>query len=512
MKVLKRLSLSQILLIILILVAAFLRLYNLQNSLQFQGDQGRDALIVSRIFMQKDLVFIGPVTSVGNMYLGPLYYYFMLPFLWLTYPNPMGPVYAVAILGIISVWLMYYLGKKLIGQRAALIATTFFTFASTVITYTRFSWNPNPAPLVSILMIYFTYKAWQKNGWYWVGVILSFAVLLQLHYLTLLSAGGAGIIWLISLIENWRDKSKSKKLSLQFKATAVGIVILILSFAPLVLFDSKHEWLNANALQKLVFQGPNFKTSTEASLLAKGGEILKETHGRGMHALFEIAIGQQRLLNTTLLAIVTIVIGWLLIRGRKNKYWPGWVVISAYLLTGILGTSLYEHTIFDHYIAYLFPVTFWVYGIVLNWMIEQKKLLGMFLTGIFLAYFLWYNYNNLPIKSLGWTVEDMKAVSESIYQKIKPDEKYNLILFSESHDLDAQNYRYFLNTTDRKPLTTENRGEAETLVIINEDRSIEKVGDSPVYEIVVFPNKEPKESFIAHDGPEIIILSTREDR
>ena len=511
-KALQRLSRSQIFLAILLAVAVLLRLYNLKGSLQFQGDQGRDAMIVAQIFTEKDLVFIGPVTSVGNMYLGPLYYYFMLPFLWLSYPSPMGPAYAVAILGVITVWLMYRLGRELIGERAGLIATIFFTFAGTVITYTRFSWNPNPAPLISALMIYFTYKAWQKNSWYWVGVIMSFAVLLQLHYLTLLSAGGAGIVWLISLYENWKKRNESKKLSLQLKVTAVGVFLLILSFTPLVLFDSKHEWLNANAFHNLIFQDRNFKTTSSGGIVNKVSKTIMETHGRGMHTLFEISIGQQRLLNTILLVGTIVILGWLLIKNRKDRHREGWVVISAYLVTGIIGTSLYEHTIFDHYIAYLFPITFWVYGIVINFLLTKGKLLGKLASGTFLAYFLWFNFNNLPVGDQGWTIDDMKAVSDSIYEELKPGEKYNLVLFSESRDLNAQNYRYFLTTTDRPPLKEANRGEAETLVIINEDHSIEKVADSPVYEIVVFPDKEPKKVFTAHDGPEIVIFSTREDR
>lgn len=511
-KVLKRLSLTQILLAILIAAAIFLRLYNLKGSLSFQGDQGRDAMIVSQIFTEQDLVFIGPVTSVGNMYLGPLYYYFMLPFLWLSYPSPIGPVYAVAILGIITVWLMYKLGKELIGEKAALIATLFFTFAGTVITYTRFSWNPNPAPLISAVMIYFTYKAWQKNPWYWVGVILSFAVLLQLHYLTLLAAGGAGIIWLVSLVENWPQRKKSKKIALQLKASAVGVFLLILSFTPLVLFDSKHDWLNANAFYNLIAQDRNFKTATEGGLIDKVAKTVMETHGRGMHILLEISVGQQRLLNTILLITIVAILSWLLIKNKKEKHWSGWVVITAYLITGIIGTSLYEHTIFDHYIAYLFPVTFWVYGIVLGFLITRGKLIGKLVSGAFLGYFLWFNFNNLPIKTLGWTIDEMKMVSDSIYQELKPGEKYNLVLFSESRDLDAQNYRYFLTTTDRPPLKRDQRGKTETLVVINEDYSIKNVADSPVYEIVVFPDKKPKKIIKIPNGPEIIIFSTREDR
>lgn len=67
-------------LLVLIIAGSWLRLYRLSSTIMFQGDQGRDALIVAKMFKDFDLAFVGPVTSIGNMYLGPFYYYFMLPF------------------------------------------------------------------------------------------------------------------------------------------------------------------------------------------------------------------------------------------------------------------------------------------------------------------------------------------------------------------------------------------------------------------------------------------------
>ena len=506
LKRMRQLSLTHFFLIFLLLAASFLRFYNLENSLSFQGDQGRDAILVAKIFKEKDLVFIGPVTSVGNMYLGPLYYYFMLPWLWLSYPSPMGPAYAVAALGILTVWLIYQFGRELIGKRAALIATFFFTFTSTVITYTRFSWNPNPAPFVSVVMIYFTYLAWKKNPWYWTGVIASFAVIIQLHYLALLSGAGAGVIWLISLYQNWQDKNKTKKIKQQLQTTLVGIGILLLSFLPLILFDAKHGWLNAKAFTKLLTLEGNFKVTTNFNLGEKIMATLKETHGQSMHILFEIAIGQQRLVNTLLLILTIFILGWLLLKGKKNKHSAGWIVIAAYLLTGILGTSLYEHTIFDHYIAYLFPVTAWVYGIVIDFLLKKGKFIGKILSLSFAVYFLWFNAQRWPLQDLGWKLSDIKHVSQVIYNHLQPGEKYGLVLFSESGDLDGQNYRYFLSTTDHPPLARAQTAKADTLIIINEDHSLKDIAASPVYEIVTFPQKQANVTLTIPDGPEIVIL------
>ena len=60
----------------ILLLAAFFRLYKIADYMTFLGDEGRDVLIVRNLLTKADPILIGPGTSVGNMYLGPLYYYF----------------------------------------------------------------------------------------------------------------------------------------------------------------------------------------------------------------------------------------------------------------------------------------------------------------------------------------------------------------------------------------------------------------------------------------------------
>jgi len=472
----------------------------------FLGDQGRDAIIVKRIFTDLDPVFIGPVTSVGNMYLGPGYYYFMLPWLWLSYPSPVGPAYAVAVLGIITIFLMYYLGKEMVGKKAAIIGTAFFALSSTVVNNTRFSWNPNPAPLVSLLMIFFTYKAWKKNPRYWILVSLFFSILIQLHYLTLLSAAGAGIFWLVSLFEK---RKKIQKLKPFLISTLLAFILFVTSLTPILLFDMKHDYLNARAFSEMITGQDNFKQNTNVPFIEKATTIAKETHGRGMHILFEISIGKQRQLNTWLLVLTIVILVALAINHEKfklkNDHFPGEIVIIVYLLTGIIGTSFYGHTIFDHYIAYLFPVTFLTFGIVIA-AISNKSFVAKVISMIFFFYFVIFNFNRYNLRTQHWSMFDVQRTTESILEKVQTGEKYNIVLLSETGDIDGQSYRYFLETSDKPPVPTDKRGEVETLIIINEDQKIEKVTDSPIYEIVVFPDKDIKEVYNVKDGPEITIL------
>lgn len=511
LETIKKFSLKQWFVIIVMIAGFFLRLYNLEDTVQFQGDQGRDATIVAKIFTERDLVFIGPVTSVGNMYLGPLYYYFMAPFLFLTYPSPMGPVYAVALLGCLTLFLVYYLGKKLVGENAAIIATTLYAFAGIVVENTRFSWNPNPAPLLALLMIYFVHLAMKKHAKYWVLVVLCFSVLAQLHYLALLSGASFGLVWIFNLFFKYKYGEKIKDI---FIYSFIGALVFFVSLTPLVLFDLKHDFLNVRAFLNL-FSGEKVFEADAQTTYEKLNVYMAEMHGRALHILHEIAIGKQRDFNTFFTVLATIVSLFSIYKiFVSNKKWQikedqnGIFIIICFIFMGVLGTSFYQHTIFNHYIAYLFPISFLFLGYVAE-KIYRFNFFGKLILLAYLSLFIPFNfnYNMQNLKTIGWKISDIKRVADEIYKRVEVGEKYNIVLLSGTGDLYGQNYRYFLNTDKNKKIVDlYNLNDADKLFIINEETFEIDINSTPIYEIHVFPNKDIYERFYVEGGPEVIVL------
>lgn len=486
------------LLILLTVIGFFLRFYNLSGTLQFLGDQGRDALITYRLLIERDPVFIGPVTSIGNMYLGPAYYYFMLPFYALTYPSPMGPVYAVALLGVLTIPLLYILGKEMVGERPALLASVIYTFAWPFIYNSRFSWNPNPAPFVSLIMIWAIYRAWVKDSRYWMLVSLMFSILIQLHYMNLLSAGVAGLIWLSSIVGVLRKKDP--KHTKRFILSTLGaILIFISSLTPLILFDVRNNYLNSTAFYEMIF-GKEEQIRGAGSIF----DVLQETHGRSMHILFELTTNNLRWLNTLLVIGVFAGIVKVLQSADTRKYILGETLIIMSLCIGIFGTSLYRSSVFDHYLAYLYPVTALILGMVLSYL--WKYGFGKLAVITFFGWFFFTNVQKYDFRDLDWNINDMKQVAQSIENRVQPGEKYDVVLLAPHGDIEAMNYRYFLTVSDKQILPRERFAEADTLFIINEHQDIENVVDSPVYQIVVFPNKQPAEVYDAGEGVEVTVL------
>lgn len=485
---------------VVFLVGSFLRLYRLPDTLQFLGDQGRDALRVARVFKQGDLLFIGPVTSIGNMYLGPLYYYFMVPWLWLTYPSPLGPAYAVAVISSLGIFLIYRWGSEMLGKKAALIATICFAFSSVVIVYSRFSWNPNLAPVFGLLLMWALYKAWTASLKYWLLAALAFSVLIQLHYLAMLSILPMAIVFLLQL----RELRVQKKRLKQFGVTTLASLAIVGVFlSPLVLFDLKHQFTNLKAFQQLMGGQNSITTFKPQSNLSKVWTVIEESHGRSMQLLADMYFGQSRTRNT-IFVIVIISLVVLLIRSQK-KLTKAQIVVLLFVLTAIAGTSLYSHNLYDHYVLYVVPSIFLLFGMIGTFLWDRARIFGKILVAVFVGVFVMVNVQRLEFQTASPSLQSLQSGADAIASSLSKEQlPYNVVLLSETKDYYGQNYRYFLDTIPGKePLNPDHDDftQAKTLVIINEEGiSEEEISTLPIFEISSFSGVTEKQTIVLPNG------------
>src|SRR3981081_4139671 len=94
-----KVSFSFLILILILFLASFSRLYRISDYMTFLGDEGRDVLIAKGI-LEGHLTLLGPRSSAGDFFMGPIYYYMMAPFLWLWHLDPVGPAIMVALVGV----------------------------------------------------------------------------------------------------------------------------------------------------------------------------------------------------------------------------------------------------------------------------------------------------------------------------------------------------------------------------------------------------------------------------
>lgn len=98
-------------LILVLLLSAFIRLYRLSDLMVFVGDQGTDYLTSEKIITEHKFPLMLHETSQKEVLIGPFFYYFQAIALLAGNFNPVAPAVLNALLGVLSVILMYKLGK-----------------------------------------------------------------------------------------------------------------------------------------------------------------------------------------------------------------------------------------------------------------------------------------------------------------------------------------------------------------------------------------------------------------
>ncbi|MBL7078568.1 glycosyltransferase family 39 protein [Candidatus Shapirobacteria bacterium] len=429
-------------LVLILIIASFLRLYRIPSYMEFLGDQGRDALVVRQFLTKGDLMFIGPQTSIGNMYLGPWYYYLMAPALLLAGLNPVGPAIMVAGLGVLAVWLIWKVGKEWFDETTGLLAALFLAISPVVTYYNIFSWNPNIIPFFSLLAMWYLFQIWQKKNYRKIPwLVLSLVMILNSHYLGLLVFP---VVVLFLLLSFWPIRKKIRLRKSFLKSLWLATILFILLMLPLVLFDFKHEFAN--------FQ------SFKAFFLVRQTTVNLKFY-KGIAGFWKIT--NQLLANLIVRkdswAWSMLLFPFLLIGAWQAKKSKPLMVILVWFLAGLLGLSNYKQHIYAHYFGFLWPAAILLLVVGLKKLWPWSLIAVLFLSWSMLTH--WHGFSS-PVNQLA---RAQKVASFIL--KTAEGEKFSLGLIAQCN-YDPP-YRYYLE--DRKPsLTNLHEEMTEQLFVICE--------------------------------------------
>jgi len=451
-------------------LALFLRLYRISEFMTFLGDEGRDVRIVRDLITKGNLVFIGPQTSIGNMYLGPLYYYMMAPALFLSGLNPVGPAIMVALLGVLTVWFIWFVGRKWFNKESGLLAALFYAVSPVAIIYSRSSWNPNPMPFFALLCIWGIYQVWQSKKYFWLPIVgASFAFALQMHYLGLLLLPTMGIFWLISLLQTKKDKKlRSKFIKNTF--FAVGIFLFLMS--PLVLFDVKHQGMNYNAF-KAFFSDRQTTINLNPARSDRFVPIIQMTVSNLVTANQQIA--------TTVIAIVILLLSIFIF--IKSKWRSSLAFLFAWIGFGILGLSIYKQHVYIHYLGFMYPAVYLLIGLILGYAISRKELIFKILAFILTAALLFLNLKFSP--TFGTPNRQLQRTEAVVNLIIKEshNQPFNFgLIAKQNYD---ESYRYFLENDHSSLEPDQNKITNQLFVVCEDGDSCHPEGSSQ-YQIAIF--------------------------
>lgn len=213
---------------LIIIISIFFRTYQIVERFGFDHDNDLSSWIVKDIVANKHFRLIGQLTSAPGIFIGPIFYYLLVPFFLLFNMDPVGSVIPVTIIGLLTTLSYYFVFSRLFTQVVGLISAFLqATLLSSVIFDRRIAPN-TPANLWSVWYFYTILRISQGD----------FSVLPLLGILI-------GLIWHIhialapSLIAIPIAFFVSKKLP-KIKQIAFCLIAFLVTSTPLFLFEARH--------------------------------------------------------------------------------------------------------------------------------------------------------------------------------------------------------------------------------------------------------------------------------
>lgn len=442
---------------LIIFLGAFLRLYQIRDYIVFLGDEGRDVLVVWGI-LHGDLTLLGPTASVGGFFLGPIYYYLMTPFLWLSKYDPVGPAIMVVLFGLATIFLVYKIGKEFFGNIAGLIAALFYAISPIVIIYSRSSWNPNVFPFFTLASLYTLYKAVEKNKW-WLFALAGFlmGLNLQIHYLA--TFVGAIMFFYVLFADFKKNMDWFKNLIKRYLLMFLGFMV---GFSPFLAFELRHDFKNSYNIINFIFKSQ--ETGAGLQIFSNAAHVFTRLYG-GLMLNFPLTSNFDKfndrlipvwLITSILLGLISI--GFFVYKFYKNihdkKNYRKYLLVFLWGLIGIGLFMLYKREIYDYYLGFLFPLPFLLIGFLLSSVKEKYKKFGGIAVLFLVILLIAVNIKHTPIGIPGnKQLSQVKEISNFVLDKTN-GEPFNFALMSIGNSDHA--YRYFFRLAGKDPVTIEN--------------------------------------------------------
>lgn len=239
---------------VLVLAGFLLRIYNLENWASFDYDQKIASWWIKSLLVDHKFSLVGQEVSLGGIFIGPFYYYFLAPFYWLSKLDPIAGNIAVSLVSIFTLILIYKVGTLMFNPKVGIIALFLYAFSSQVNFYDRTTAPSNLLMILSLLTVYFLIEK-REHLMKWLGLGIIGGISFSVHPTAMFLIPQTTLFLLIK-----------KKINRFF---LIVIILTVFGLLPLVIFDFRHEHMLSQRLFKVGAAVPDVKLLFNATTLAQ---------------------------------------------------------------------------------------------------------------------------------------------------------------------------------------------------------------------------------------------------
>lgn len=368
---------------LLIIATLVLRIVNLESLFYFTYDESVPAFVGRRLIIWNHIPLIGGVTPFG-VHLTPYFYWLSTAILWAGNLNPVAWGWAGAVFSTATTLMILLVGNLLGNKKVGFTAAIFWTFSYLANIYDRHFWALFWGPLLSLIVVFSLYHLIKGNKKYIYLLIPALILGISADPSNLVLVFFSVIIWFLF------------KIPLS-KTNVIAWLFVILSLAPLLVFDLRHNFANSKPFfefwqkeeNSFGLSQPNivdnfliFPHATTRLMYTFG---TNETSIQYSYAplLIEEKYNQIPLLFTLFSAVILV---WFVLMFSKTKASTIQKLLALLFLIYFLGIQTYGTIfgadVFEHYISGLFPVFLLVLAFIVS---RLPKKIWLIAISIFVA-------------------------------------------------------------------------------------------------------------------------------
>lgn len=224
------------LILAILICGIILRLYRFQELFYYAHDQDLASWIM-RDIMENGVRLIGQETSSSGVFIGPLFYYALIPFYAIFGGDPVGGVFLSVAIGAAAIVSVYFIVTKLYSKDAGIIAAVIFAFSNVIVMTDREVVPTTPAMLASMWLFYaliMLFRGKQKQGFIIGGIVL-------------------GLVWNINLAIGivaplFALSYLASRKRLDIRSVALGFVAFCVLMLPYGAFEYRHGFSQTKAI------------------------------------------------------------------------------------------------------------------------------------------------------------------------------------------------------------------------------------------------------------------------